>query len=176
MANAAAPDPKENMGAPVPRYDARLKVTGEARYPANVPVGNPAYAVLVTSTIAKGRIERLDIDEARAVPGVLDILTAENTGELKPAKFGTSSSTSIQDLGPDIQHDGQIIAVVLADTFEAANEGAAAVKVRYAEATAAAAASAAFAEPRSHTHNAFKIELGKRTLAQALRRAAALAI
>src|ERR1700685_1818268 len=138
MANAAAPDPKENMGAPVPRYDARLKVTGEARYPADVPVGNPAYAVLVTSTIAKGRIERLDIDEARAVPGVLDILTAENTGALKPAKFGASSSTSIQDLGPDIQHDGQIIAVVLADTFEAANEAAFAVKTSYTEATPSA--------------------------------------
>src|ERR1700734_4322176 len=138
MANAAAPDPKENMGAPVPRYDARLKVTGEARYPADVPVGNPAYAVLVTSTIAKGRIERSDTQEARPVPGVLDILDAETTGELKPAKFGPSSSTSIQDLGPDIQHDGQIIAVVLADTFEAANEGAAAVKVRYAEATPSA--------------------------------------
>ena len=56
------------MGAPAPRYDARLKVTGEARYPADMPVGNPAYAVLVTSTIAKGRIESLDLDEARACP------------------------------------------------------------------------------------------------------------
>ena len=57
MANAAAPHPKENMGAPAPRYDARLKVTGEARYPADIPVANPAYAVLVTSTIAKGSIK-----------------------------------------------------------------------------------------------------------------------
>ena len=138
MANAAAPDPKENMGAPAPRYDARLKVTGEARYPADVPVGNPAYAVLVTSTIAKGKIERLDLDVARAVPGVLDILTAENTGELKPVKFGAGSSTSIQNLGPDILHDGQIIAVVLADTFEAASEAAFAVKVGYAEQTPSA--------------------------------------
>ncbi|MGA8616504.1 MAG: xanthine dehydrogenase family protein molybdopterin-binding subunit, partial [Xanthobacteraceae bacterium] len=83
MANAAAPTPKENMGAPAPRYDARLKVTGEARYPADMPVANPAFAVLVTSSIAKGRIERFDLDDARAVPGVLDILTYENTGELR---------------------------------------------------------------------------------------------
>src|ERR1700688_1319235 len=68
MANAAAPTPKANMGAPAPRYDARLKVTGEARYPADMPVANPAFAVLVTSSIAKGRIERFDLDDARAVP------------------------------------------------------------------------------------------------------------
>src|SRR5207248_4355935 len=69
MANAAAPQPKENMGAPTPRYDARLKVTGQARYPADTPVANPAYAVLVTSTIAKGTLTSLDLEDARAVPG-----------------------------------------------------------------------------------------------------------
>jgi xanthine dehydrogenase YagR molybdenum-binding subunit len=133
MANAAAPTPKENMGAPAPRYDARLKVTGEAQFPADTPVGNPAYAALVTSPIAKGRITQLDLDEARAVPGVLTILTYENTSELKPAKFGASSSTSIQDLGPEIQHAGQIIAIVVADTLEGAHEGAAAVKATFIE-------------------------------------------
>jgi xanthine dehydrogenase YagR molybdenum-binding subunit len=133
MANAAAPTPKENMGAPAPRYDARLKVTGEARYPADMPVANPAYAYLVTSAIAKGRIDRLDLDDARAVPGVLDIFTQDTTSQLTEVKFGDGCSTSIQSLGPDILHDGQIIAVVVADTFEAANEAAHAVKVSYSE-------------------------------------------
>src|SRR5579862_3264205 len=138
MANAAAPAQKANMGAPAPRYDAKLKVTGEARYPADMPVANPAFAVLVTSSIARGRIERLDLDGARAVPGFLDILTYENTGELKPVKFGEGSSTSIQSLGPDIAQEGQIIGVVLADTFEAATEAAYAVKVSYASQTPSA--------------------------------------
>src|SRR5712672_2494489 len=134
MANAAAPAPKQNMGEPVPRLDARLKVTGEARYPADVAVKNPAFAYLATSSIAKGRITRLDLDEARAVPGVIDILTHENTGELKNLKFGTAGvSTSIQALGPDILHDGQTIAVVLAESFEAAREAAHKVKATYAE-------------------------------------------
>ena len=57
----AAPEPKANMGPPEPRLDARLKVTGEARYGSDFPVGNPAYAFLVTSAIARGRIERLDL-------------------------------------------------------------------------------------------------------------------
>ncbi len=133
MASAAAPAPKANMGAPAPRLDARLKVTGEARYPADTPLEHAAHAVLVTSSIAKGRITGLALDAARAVPGVLDILTHENTGELKQLKFQQAgSATSIQSLGPDIFHDGQIIAVVLGDTLEAAQEGAGKVEVSYA--------------------------------------------
>lgn len=131
MAIAAAPAPKANMGSPEPRIDARLKVTGEARYPSDMPVNNPAYAFLVTSAIAKGRLERLELDEARAVPGFLDVLTYANAGELKDLKYGVGISTSIQRLGPEIAHDGQIIAVVLADTFEAAREAAYKVKATY---------------------------------------------
>jgi xanthine dehydrogenase YagR molybdenum-binding subunit len=131
----AAPEPKANMGEPVPRYDARLKVTGEARYGADFPLSNPAYAFLVTSAIAKGRIERLDLDEARAVPGVLEILTQDNTTELKDVRYGGGgggASTSIQAFGPDIAHDGQIVAMVLADSYEAAREAAYKVRIGYA--------------------------------------------
>ncbi len=133
MASAAAPTPKANMGEGVPRLDARLKVTGEARFSSDMPVDHPAFAVLVTSSIAKGRLTGLELDAARAVPGMLDILTAENTGELKQLKFQQAgSATSIQSLGPDISHDGQIIAVVLGDTLEAAQEAAAKVSASYA--------------------------------------------
>jgi xanthine dehydrogenase YagR molybdenum-binding subunit len=121
------------MGAPAPRYDALLKVTGAAHYPADTPVANPAYAVLVTSAIAKGQLTGLELDGAHAVTGVLDILTQQNTSELKAAKFGQVCSTSIQDLGPNIQHAGQIVAIVVADTFEAASEAAAKVKASYRE-------------------------------------------
>jgi len=133
MASAATPAPQANMGDPAPRLDARLKVTGEARYPADEPLTNPAYAALVTSSIAKGRLTRLDLDDARAVPGVLDIFTQENTGGLKQLKFQEAgSATSIQSLGPDILHDGQIIAMVVADSLEAAQEAARKVKPSYA--------------------------------------------
>ena len=76
--NRAAPDPGRNMGDPLPRVDGRLKVTGAARYASDFPVANPAYAFLVTSAIAKGRIGRIDLGDALSVPGVLDILTYEN--------------------------------------------------------------------------------------------------
>jgi xanthine dehydrogenase YagR molybdenum-binding subunit len=142
MAIAAAPAPQANMGEPTPRVDARQKVTGEARYASDFPVANPAYAVLVTSGIAKGRLVGLEIESAKAVRGVLDILTQDNTGELKEVKFG-AASTSIQKLGPEIAHDGQIIAMVVADTFEAAREAAFKVKANYA----AEAPSASFNSP-----------------------------
>jgi xanthine dehydrogenase YagR molybdenum-binding subunit len=128
----AAPPPKKNMGEPAPRVDGRLKVTGAARYPADFSVGNPAFAFLVTSAIAKGRIERFDLEDARAVAGFLDVLTYQNTTELKDVKFQDGAATSIQKLGPEIFHEGQIIAMVLADSYEAAREAAYKVTATYA--------------------------------------------
>lgn len=132
--NRAAPAPLENMGRPEPRVDGRLKVTGTARYGSDFPVVKPAFAYLVTSAIAKGRIVRMDLIGARDVPGVLEILTHENTSELKSIKYeagGGGPTTSIQELGPEIKHDGQIIAMVVAESFEAAREAAYRIDTRY---------------------------------------------
>jgi xanthine dehydrogenase YagR molybdenum-binding subunit len=170
----AAPEPKANMGRPEPRLDARLKVTGEARYASDFPVSNPAYAFLVTSAIAKGRIDRLDLAEARTVPGVLDILTHENTKELNPVKFGaggSGASTSIQELGAEIRHAGQIIALVLADTFEAAREAAMKVEVTYA----AEQPSATFGASGTTEEDATKVSERHKHLPQAGDAEAALA-
>jgi len=122
------------MGKPEPRLDGRLKVTGEARYGSDFVVSNPAYAFLVTSRIAKGRIESMDLRAAKAVPGVLEIFNYENTGELKDIKYargGGGPISSIQGFGPRIDYGGQIVALVVADTFEAAREAAHMVRVNY---------------------------------------------
>ncbi|MGN6459615.1 MAG: xanthine dehydrogenase family protein molybdopterin-binding subunit, partial [Pseudolabrys sp.] len=122
------------MNQPVPRLDARLKVTGRARYGSDIAVSHPAFGYLLTSAIAKGHIGRIDVTEAKQVPGVLEIFTHENTGDLKEVKYGAGGggpSTSIQGYGPDIHHDGQIIGMVVADTFEAAREAAYKVMVTY---------------------------------------------
>src|ERR1700742_4865564 len=135
--STAAPEPKANMGQPVPRYDAVAKVTGRARYAADVPLANPAFAYLVTSAIAKGRIDSFDLTEAKNVRGVIDIVTHENAEKLKDAKLfsnGGYTSTTIQPWkSADIAHDGEIIAVVVAQTFEAAREAARRVRVSYSE-------------------------------------------
>src|SRR3981189_1941266 len=129
-----APEPKENMGKPEPRIDGRLKVTGEARYGSDFPVANPAYAFLITSAIARGRIEAMELSEAKAVPGVLEIFHHANSSELKQIEYrsgGGGPTSSIQDFGPEIKYGGQIIALVVADTFEAAREAAQKVHVTY---------------------------------------------
>jgi xanthine dehydrogenase YagR molybdenum-binding subunit len=135
----AAPEPKANMGNPVPRYDAVAKVTGKADYAADVQLSNPAYAYLVTSSIAKGRIDNFDLTDARKVRGLIDIVTHENAEKLEEAKLfsnGGYASTTVQPLkSPEIAHDGQIVAVVLADNFEGAREAAHRVKVNYTAAT-----------------------------------------
>jgi len=131
----AAPEPKANMGQPIPRYDAVAKVTGKAQYAADVALVSPAYAYLVTSSIAKGRIDGFDLDAARRVRGVIDIVTHENAEKLKEAKLfsnGGYAATTIQPLkSADIAQEGEIVAIVLAETFEAARQAAQAVKVNY---------------------------------------------
>src|SRR5947207_3615512 len=164
--NRAAPEPQANMGQPEPRVEARLKVTGEARYASDFQVSNPAFAFLVTSPIAKGSIQSIKAGEARAVRGVLDIFTHENTGELKPVKFGGGgggASTSIQDLGPKIQHDGQIVAMVVADTFEAAREAAYRLRISYQPETP----SATFKSPGTTEEDASKATERAKDLPQA---------
>ncbi len=123
----AAPEPKANMGQPIPRYDAVAKVTGKAEYAADMPLVNPAYAYLVTSSIAKGRIDGFDLDAARKVRGVIDIVTHENAEKLKEAKLfsnGGYASTTIQPLkSAEIAQDGQIVAIVLAETLRSRARG-----------------------------------------------------
>lgn len=72
--------------AGIPRYDAVAKVTGKAQYGADVALVDPVYAFLVTSSIAKGRIDGFDLTVAKQVRGVVDIVTHENAEKLKEAK------------------------------------------------------------------------------------------
>ena len=122
------------IGKPQVRLDGRDKVTGRALYASDEVVANPAHAFLITSTIARGRIRRFDLEAAQAVPGVIDILTHENVGhEAKPPKPQAGERTTTTLEGDRVWHDGQIIGIVLADTYEAAVEAAHKVKVDYEE-------------------------------------------
>ena len=128
------------IGHPALRIDGRSKVTGSARYPSDEPVANVAHAFLVTSAIAKGRVAGMDLSAARGVPGVLDILTHENVGDQSkppPPSGGKGQPTTTMETD-QIWHDGQIIAVVVADAYEAAREAAHKIGVRYAAETPSA--------------------------------------
>jgi hypothetical protein len=72
------------IGPGVHRVDARLKVTGMARYAAEHSLPGLAYAVVVQSTIARGRVLEIETASARAAPGVLDVITWRNAPRLHP--------------------------------------------------------------------------------------------
>ena len=121
------------FGKPTKRIDGVAKVTGAARYASDEPLANAAFAYLVTSSIAKGHIESFNLERAKAVPGVIDILNYENVGKQSktaPGPDGNPTTTTLESA--KIWHAGQIIAVVVADTYEAAREAARKVEVTYA--------------------------------------------
>ena len=132
MADGAEPDRGGLIGKPATRIEGALKVTGQARFASDEAFANPAYAVLVTSAIARGRVRGMNLDEARLVPGVLDILTHANVGAEIKSPVGPDQGPTTTTLETDrIWHDGQIIGIVLADSLEAAQEAAAKVVVDY---------------------------------------------
>jgi len=63
-------EPGAQIGKPVSRVDGRLKVTGGAKYAAEFNTPGLAYGYIVSSTIARGRIVRIDTSAALALPGV----------------------------------------------------------------------------------------------------------
>src|ERR1700677_5346656 len=138
MIDPAAPAPIGNMGQPIPRYDARAKVTGKARYAADMALPDVAYAYLLSIRIAKGPSQSFDLKPARALPGVLDILTYQTIGgDIRKVKYfteGGPASNSVVPLGSaEIAYAGQTIAVVLAETLEVAQDAAYQIGVEYEE-------------------------------------------
>jgi len=124
-----------SLDRPQTRVDGVAKVTGAARYAADEPVRSPAYACAVTSRIARGHIRAFRFDEARAVPGVIEIFTYQNLADAlrQPPRGpdGKATTTMMQDA--KIWHDGQLIALVVADSAESAQEAAYRVQVEYDE-------------------------------------------
>ena len=141
-APVSAADP--GFGLPASRVEGRMKVTGAARYGSDFYGGpNPAHAYLLTSRIARGRITDIYDHVAKRIPGVVDILTHKNVGgRIKPGKLFAQKGymgTTIAPLASDqVLHDGQIVAVVIGDTFEAAREGAMRLDISYTEETPSA--------------------------------------
>ena len=117
------------IGQPISRIDGPRKTTGTATYAYewHDAAPNPAYGYVVGSAIAKGRINAIDLTAAKAAPGVLAIVTADNAGTLEKGSLNTARLLG----GPDIEHYHQAIAVVVAETFEQARAAAQLVRVDY---------------------------------------------
>ena len=72
------------VGQPISRADGRLKVTGAARYTADIALAGAVHAAIVHSTIANGRTLSIDATDAERAPGVLTVFTCRNTPRMNP--------------------------------------------------------------------------------------------
>ena len=119
------------IGHPADRIDGPLKTTGKApyAYERHDAAPNAAYGYVVGSAIAKGKITSMDLARAKAAPGVLAIVTAENAGKLGKGKMNIATLLG----GPAIEHYHQAVAVVVAETFEQARAAAQLVQVSYSQ-------------------------------------------
>jgi len=121
-----------SIGEPLPRIDGSIKVTGAARYTADLRVPNMLHAVFVTAIIPAGRVTSVDKREALAEPGVVRVLTHDDMPRSKVAIAGPPFAHSFLPLQDDeVRHEGQPVALVLAETLEAAEAGAKKVSIRY---------------------------------------------
>ncbi len=111
------------------RVDGRDKATGRARYAVEHPVDAPLHAWLVQATVAVGEVRELDPAAALEVPGVVHVLHA---GHALPLADPDDPELAVLQ-GTRVSYRGQVVAMVLAESLEAAREGARQVRVRYDE-------------------------------------------
>ncbi|MBD3759638.1 xanthine dehydrogenase family protein molybdopterin-binding subunit [Rhizorhabdus sp.] len=136
------PDPlimrRGAIGSQAPRVDGVAKVCGEARFSAEIPLDGLCHATLVHSTVARGRITRLDTRAAEQAPGVLKVVTYRNmpsvvspalTSVTDLSAIGASNLPILQDA--EVHYNGQIVAAVVAETPEQAEHAAALISIDY---------------------------------------------
>lgn len=123
------------IGKPIDRVDGRQKVTGKALYAVDFPVKNAAHAVAFVSTIASGRVTKIDAAEALRQAGVLGVLTHENAPKLYRVsmdhKLGRPGQTFMPLQGDQVLYAGQYLGVVIAETIAQALHAAGLVKISY---------------------------------------------
>jgi xanthine dehydrogenase YagR molybdenum-binding subunit len=127
------------IGRPVPRVDGPAKVTGTARYTAEIPLPGLVHAVLVGATIHSGRVIDVEPLAGEAAEGVLAVLTHRNLDrivgqpQLLPSLVGAPApGESFFPLQDDVVHyAGQPVALVVADSHERAQYAASQLRVRY---------------------------------------------
>jgi xanthine dehydrogenase YagR molybdenum-binding subunit len=124
------------IGQPFSRVDGRLKVTGGARYAADIPIADLLQASIVHTTIANGRLTSVDTTAAERAPGVVAVFTYRNMPRMNPTPKPWShlrphgqSYLPLQD--DQVHYAGQPIALVVAATRDQAEYAGTLVKIDY---------------------------------------------
>jgi xanthine dehydrogenase YagR molybdenum-binding subunit len=146
-----------HIGKPLNRVDGPAKVCGAARYSAEFAVPRLAHAVIVQSTIARGRITNIESAAVERLPGVIAVLTHKNAMKLPQGGKAAVQPphgrvlSLLQD--NQVHYNGQPVAVVVAESLEAAMAGAAALRIDYQRTPAALA----FEQAKAHAYSPGKV-------------------
>jgi xanthine dehydrogenase YagR molybdenum-binding subunit len=124
------------IGQPLTRLDGKLKVIGMATYAAEFHRPKLAYGALIQSTIANGRVVKIDLSAAKSAPGVIGILTREDAPRFKPypddlTKNGAPGESRVPLQDDNVYWVGQHLGVVVAETFEQAAHAVSLIRVQY---------------------------------------------
>ncbi len=127
--STAAPEPKANMGQPVPRYDAVAKVTGKAEYAADMPLSQASLCLSRHQFDCEGPHRRLRSSRCETCSRRDRYRDIRECGQAEAGEAFQQWRLCLHhhpaaEVPREIAHDGEIVAVVVADTFEAAREAA----------------------------------------------------
>ena len=117
------------ISRPLDRVDGPLKVSGGATYAAEYQFDHLAHGVLVGARIGHGKVVSIDADSVRAMPGVIDVVTDFDTF-IRNSQQGGETSAPTQGV-KNVDYFGQVVAIVLAESFEVARDAASQIRVDY---------------------------------------------
>ncbi len=120
------------VGHGVTRYDAPDKVTGRALYTADLKLPGMVYGKILTSTVAHGRIKKLDVSKAKVLPGVLGVLTGADVTDTLYGVSPPRYDEHILSKGV-VRYVGDEVAAVCAVDEETAEEALRLIEVEYEE-------------------------------------------
>jgi len=130
-------DSLKYVGKNIPLHDIRQKVTGSMKYLGDMDLGNMLHIKLVLSSVANGKVIKIDTSLAEKVPGVVKIYSYANTSSTKysgSAWFKGENTPETETMfSQRVRFVGDRVAAVVAETPEAAKKAAELVKVEYEE-------------------------------------------
>lgn len=123
-----------HVGRSTPRLEGWAKLTGHAEYVHTLRLPGMLHGKIVRSTIAHGRIVRIDTTAARAMPGVTRVLTAGDVATVMAnPHYGPAFHDQPVLAIEKVRHVGEPVALVLASDAHVAEEAARLVDVEYEE-------------------------------------------
>jgi 4-hydroxybenzoyl-CoA reductase alpha subunit/xanthine dehydrogenase E subunit len=140
---------------PMPRVDSADKVTGRARYTADISLPNMVHGKILGSPIAHGRIKRIDVSKAKALAGVLAVITGADVPDtqhgVSPARYDEYVLAKEKVL-----HEGDPVAAVAAVDEHTALKAVELIEVEYEKLPPVLDAMEAIAEGAPQLHERYK--------------------